>query len=137
MGVLRGIFGAIADRPSLRHPVDRGERNRRTPFDGFAQLASHFASSPLFFLVCLGLVAAWALGFAVGAGATYEQVMGTVLTAVALLLIALLKNSELRSEAAMQEKLDALAIAMLEAIREETREADKVLERAIKIEDEV
>ena len=67
----------------------------------------------------------------------YEQAIGTALTAVTLLLVALLKNAELRSEAAIQSKLDALATGMLEAIRNEGREADPMLERAIGIDEQL
>ena len=133
---LTGLLESLRGRQALRHPVERGEPDRRTRFDAFAERASWFSSSPPFFFLCVALVAAWALGYAFGAGATYEQVMGTALTALALLLIAMLKNAELRSEAAIQAKLDALATAMLEAIREEHLDADRMLERAIRIDEE-
>jgi low affinity Fe/Cu permease len=63
--------------------------------------------------------------------------MGTALTAITLLLVALLKNAELRAEAAVQSKLDALATGMLEAIRNEGQEADPMLERAIRIDEQL
>lgn len=63
--------------------------------------------------------------------------MGTAITAVTLLLVALLKNAELRSEAAIQNKLDALATGMLETIRQEGEHADPMLERAIGIDEEL
>ena len=63
--------------------------------------------------------------------------MGTALTAVTLLLVALLKNAELRAEAAVQSKLDALATGMLEAIRNEGQKADPMLERAIGIDEQL
>jgi low affinity Fe/Cu permease len=93
----------------------------------------------LFFLICVVLVGAWLGGYVFGAGAGYEQAAGTALTATTLLLVALLKNAELRAEAAMQNKLDALATGMLAAIREERRhpEADLMLERAIRIDEEL
>jgi low affinity Fe/Cu permease len=123
---------------SFRHPVERGESNRRGFFDRLAQRASYFSSSPLFFLLCIGLVTAWLAGYAFDAGARYEQALGTALTAVTLLLVALLKNAELRSEAAIQHKLDALATGMLEAIRNEGgQRADPMLERAIGIDEEL
>ena len=96
-----------------------------------------FSSSPAFFAVCLVLVAAWLTGFAFGASTRYEQVMGTALTATTLLLVALLKNAELRSEAAIQKKLDAFATGMPEAIRKEGQDADPMLERAIGIDEQL
>jgi low affinity Fe/Cu permease len=122
---------------SLKHPVDRGEVGRRGRFDSFAQAASYFTSSPVFFAICIVMVLAWAGGYALGASARYEQAVGTLLTAMTLLLVALLKNTELRAEAAIQAKLDALATGMLEGIRSEGERADPMLERAIGIDEEV
>ncbi|HEY4896644.1 MAG TPA: low affinity iron permease family protein [Solirubrobacteraceae bacterium] len=122
---------------SLQHPIERGEQGRRGPFDRLAQRASYFSSSPLFFILCMALVVAWLGGYALGASASYEQATGTALTAITLLLVALLKNAELRAEAAIQSKLDALATGMLEAIREEGQRADPMLERAIGIDEEI
>jgi low affinity Fe/Cu permease len=121
---------------SLKHPVERGEADRRGAFDRVAQRASYFSSSPLFFVLCVALIIAWLAGYVFGASATYEQAMGTALTAVTLLLVALLKNAELRAEAAVQSKLDALATGMLEAIRNEGQ-ADPMLERAIGIDEQL
>jgi low affinity Fe/Cu permease len=122
---------------SLKHPVARGEKDRRGRFDELAQRASHFASSPAFFVFCALLVLAWLGGYAFGASAAYEQATGSAMTATTLLLVALLKNAELRSEHAMQRKLDALATGMLEAIRDEGADADAMLQRAIRIDEKV
>ncbi len=122
---------------SLKHPIERGELNRRGFFDRLAQRASYFSSSPLFFAVCLALIAAWLGGYVFGASDQYEQALGTALTAVTLLLVALLKNAELRAEAAIQNKLDALATGMLEAIRNEGQRADPMLEQAIGIDEQL
>jgi low affinity Fe/Cu permease len=122
---------------SLKHPTERGDPGRRGVFDNLAQRASYFSSSPLFFILCLALVIAWLAGYIFDAGAKYEQALGTALTAVTLLLVALLKNAELRAEAAVQSKLDALATGMLEAIRNEGQKADPMLERAIGLDEEL
>jgi low affinity Fe/Cu permease len=82
-------------------------------------------------------VLAWLGGYVFGASARYEQALGTALTAVTLLLVALLKNAELRSEAAVQSKLDALATGMLEELRDEGQQADPMLERAIRIDEQL
>jgi low affinity Fe/Cu permease len=122
---------------SLKHPVQRGEPGRRGGFDRLAQGASYFSSSPLFFLICLLLVLAWIAGYIFDAGSSYEQALGTALTATTLLLVALLKNAELRAEAAIQSKLDALATGMLEAIRNEGQDADPMLARAIRVDEQL
>ncbi|PZS12854.1 MAG: hypothetical protein DLM64_04290 [Solirubrobacterales bacterium] len=120
---------------SLKHPVARGVPDRRSRFDRIAQRASYFSSSPVFFVFCLALVLAWLGGYVVGAGATYEQATGSALTATTLLLVALLKNAELHAEHAIQIKLDALATAMLETLRNEGDDADSLLERAIGVDE--
>jgi low affinity Fe/Cu permease len=122
---------------SLKHPSERGERDRRGQFDRLAQRVSYFSSSPVFFVMCVALVLAWLGGYVFGASAAYEQAMGTALTATTLLLVALLKNAELRAEHAIQSKLDALATGMLETIRDEGQQADPMLERAIGIDEQV
>jgi low affinity Fe/Cu permease len=122
---------------SLKHPSERGERDRRGQFDRLAQRVSYFSSSPLFFVMCVALVLAWLGGYVFDASTAYEQAMGTALTATTLLLVALLKNAELRAEHAIQSKLDALATGMLETIREEGQQADPMLERAIGIDEQV
>ena len=85
----------------------------------------------------MALVVAWLAGYIVGAGTGYEQAAGSALTATTLLLVALLKNAELRSEHAIQTKLDALATGMLEAIRSEGSDADAMLQRAIRIDEQI
>jgi low affinity Fe/Cu permease len=122
---------------SLKHPIERGEPDQRGLFDRIAQRASYFSSSPLFFFMCVAMVLAWLGGYLFGASAAYEQATGTALTATTLLLVALLKNTELRSEHAVQSKLDALATGMLEELREEGEKADPMLERAIGIDEQL
>ena len=122
---------------SLKHPVARGDKDRRGRFDEFAQRASYFASSPIFFVFCAALVLAWLAGYVVGASAGYEQATGSALTATTLILVALLKNAELRGEHAIQSKLDALATGMLEGMRDEGGDADAMLQRAIRIDEQI
>lgn len=122
---------------SLKHPVSRGEPDRRGRFDQLAQRASYFASSPAFFGLCTVLVLAWLGGFVFGAGSGYQQAAGSALTATTLLLVALLKNAELRAEHAIQTKLDALATGMLESLRDAGDEADPMLQRAIGMDEQV
>lgn len=96
----------------LRHPTDRGEGRGR--FDTTAEIASNLAGSSLFFSACLLIVLVWIVGLVGGlSGATESDLTGTM-SAMTLLLVAVLKNSELRAERAMQLKLDAIATALLE-----------------------
>jgi low affinity Fe/Cu permease len=104
------------DRPRswriLRHPTERGEGRGR--FDATAEIASNLASSSLFFSVCLLIVFIWIVGLVVGLPSATESDLTGTMSAMTLLLVAVLKNSELRAERAMQLKLDAIASALLE-----------------------
>ena len=116
---------------SVKHPVQRGGEGR-SHFDRAAEGASNLTSSPLFFWVCSALIAIWGLAYALGWSQSTRSFLGELLAAVTLALVALLKNAELRSEHAIQYKLDAIAAAMLEARREgDEDEAARDLERAI------
>jgi low affinity Fe/Cu permease len=122
---------------TTRHPSDRGERGRRGRFDRVAEAASNFTSSPAFFAFCALLIALWLATHVLGLSTHWQHLAGDAMGAVTLLLLALLKNSELRSEHAVQSKLDAIAAAMLEQREGKTEEAHDDLERAIGMHDEV
>ncbi|POX55842.1 hypothetical protein C3489_08250 [Streptomyces sp. Ru71] len=120
---------------TFKNPVQRGG-SRRGRFEQFAEYASNFTSSPAFFLFCLLLV-----GFFVAVHAAHLPLellllAGEAMTAVTLLLLALLKNAEMRAEHAVQRKLDAIAAALLEAHREEQGQAFEDLRHAIRMEEE-
>ena len=121
---------------STKHPSDRGEEGR-SPFDRAAEAASNFTSSPVFFALCVVLIAAWALSFALDLGSTAQDLLGYGMAAVSLLLLALLKNSERRAERAIQQKLDAIAAALLHQRTGDDEKADRELERAIGLHDEL
>jgi len=116
---------------SLKHPAD-DERGR---FDQVAESASNFTSSPTFFALCLLVVALWAGSFALGDAA--HLAAGDLMAAVTLILVALLKNAERRSEGAVQQKLDAIAAALLEQRKGNATAAQDDLAEAIGVHDEV
>ncbi len=120
---------------STKHPIERGGR-QRSIFASVAESASNFTSSPAFFAICLALVATWGGGYALGFSDKFHHVSGDGMAAVSLLLLALLKNSELRAEQAIQEKLDAIAAALLEQRRGNSEAAQDDLERAIGMHEE-
>ena len=122
---------------SVKHPVERGETGRRGSFDKAAEAASNFTSSALFFGICLGLVGAWIAVHAVGLADEWQHIAGDAMAALTLLLLALVKNSELRAEHAIQSKLDAIAAALLEQREGKTEEAHRDLQRAIGMHEEV
>ncbi len=133
---------------TLEHPADRTERRRRrrpesqrrSPFDRFAQRASFLASSAFFFVVCALLVLAWALGLAFGASDRAEAALAGLMSAVTLMLVAVVKNSELRAERAVQKKLDAIAASLLEDRRGDggdPADAERQLEHSIGLHEEI
>jgi low affinity Fe/Cu permease len=79
-------------------------------FDRFAEAASEFASHAAFFLGCVLLVIVWIPSyFVLGNLNTWQLVINTATTIVTFLLVALLQNSQRRSDVAVHAKLDAIA----------------------------
>ena len=122
--------------PTVKHPTERGEGRGR--FDRAAESVSYLASSGVFFTICLVIFAVWLVGLVVGfAGGTENALVGSM-TALTLLLVALLKNSELRAERAMQLKLDAILAAMINDQRSGLdEEAKSDLEDAVRLHEEL
>ncbi|MER5472952.1 low affinity iron permease family protein [Streptomyces sp. NPDC002935] len=120
---------------TLQHPADRGG-DERGGFERFAESASRFTSSPAFFAFCVGLVSLTVAVHIAGLAGEWLLLAGDAMTAVTLLLLALLKNSELRSERAIQRKLDAIAAALLEAREGAPGRAHEDLRKVIRMEDE-
>ncbi|HEX8647866.1 MAG TPA: low affinity iron permease family protein [Thermoleophilaceae bacterium] len=121
---------------STKHPTERGGEGH-SAFDTFSERASNLTSSPFFFAFCVLLIAAWVASYVFDAGSTLQHILEASISSVTLFLLALLKNSELRAEQAIQEKLDAIAAAMLEQEEGEAREAREHLRHAIGRHDEV
>ncbi|MEU2433769.1 low affinity iron permease family protein [Streptomyces sp. NPDC007861] len=121
---------------TIQHPADRGG-DKRGPFERLAEAASAFTSSPLFFVLCLALVAGVVVVHVAGFALKWQVFAGECMTAVTLLLLALLKNSELRAERAVQRKLDAIAAALLEAQEGGPGRAHDDLKAAIRMEEEI
>ena len=120
---------------TIEHPADRGgdERGR---FERFAESASKFTSSPVFFVFCLALVSLTVALHVAGVEVTWLLFAGESMTAVTLMLLALLKNSELRADRAIQRKLDAIAADLLEA-QDAPGKAHENLKDVIRLEDEI
>lgn len=81
-----------------------------TVFDRFAEAASEFASHAAFFIGCALVVLLWLPSYFLFRSLnTWQLIINTLTTIITFLLVALLQNSQRRSEQAVQEKLDALA----------------------------
>jgi hypothetical protein len=129
-------LGATRLGRSLEHPADRID-DRRGPFDQFAERASFLASSPVFFLFCALIIAGWATGLILGASDRFEAAAAGLMSAVTLILVAVLKNAELRTERALQTKLDAIASSLLEDRRGHRGDAEAQLEQSIGVHEEI
>jgi low affinity Fe/Cu permease len=111
-------------------------------FDRFASAASDLASRAWFFAFCVLLVLLWAPSyFLIGTVDTWQLIINTMTTIVTFLMVALLQNSQTRADAAVQDKLNALAAALaglMDAESGESRElqkATKELRQAVGLED--
>ncbi|MER5941643.1 low affinity iron permease family protein [Streptomyces sp. NPDC001928] len=118
---------------AVRHPVERSGGR----FNRLSEAAAHFTSSPPFYAICLALVAFFIAVHVAGLGEHWQFLAGDMMTAVTLLLLALLKNSEQRAEHAIQKKLDAIAAALLEEREGKTGKATEELRKTIGMDEEV
>jgi hypothetical protein len=79
-------------------------------FDRFADGVSRFTSRAWFFALCVLIVVLWAPSFfLVGTIDTWQLIINTLTTIVTFLLVALLQNTQKRSDDAVQQKLNAIA----------------------------
>jgi low affinity Fe/Cu permease len=82
-------------------------------FERLAEYGSFLASSPFIFVLCVLVILVWAAGLVAGASDRFETAIAGFVSVLTLVLVALLKNAELRSELAIQRKLDAIASSLL------------------------
>ncbi|MFF4382636.1 low affinity iron permease family protein [Kitasatospora sp. NPDC001547] len=129
----------------IRHPSERS-RSGKGRFERLAEAASNLTSAPAFYALCVLLVVAFYAVHAAGLSVSWQILVGDTMTALNLLLLALLKNTERRAEHAVQRKLDAIAVALLRQIdgqvpkgarTEETERVRAELDQAIGMEEEV
>ena len=79
-------------------------------FDRFATHASKIVSRAAFFGFCVLLVLVWAPSIVVlHSISVWQLIINTITTIITFLLVALLQNSQERSDRAVQDKLNALA----------------------------
>ncbi|MFJ8431331.1 low affinity iron permease family protein [Kitasatospora sp. NPDC094019] len=120
---------------TFQHPARKGTEGRRGRFERFAELSSNFTSSPVFAVLCLGLVVAFFAVHLAGLPIEWQILVGDSMAAVTLLLLAMLKNAERRAEHAVQRKLDAIARALLEQQEGEPGQAHEDLRAAVRMEE--
>jgi low affinity Fe/Cu permease len=81
-------------------------------FDRFAGVASKVVSRAPFFCACVILVLVWFPTLFIFAVNTSQLIINTITTIITFLLVALLQNSQTRSDDALQQKLNAIADAL-------------------------
>ena len=89
-----------------------------TRFDRFANAATRVVSRAWFFAFCVLLVLIWAPTFFVfGSADTWQLIINTTTTIITFLMVALLQNSQSRSDQAVQHKLNAIADGLADLMR--------------------
>src|SRR6266550_288432 len=79
-------------------------------FDRFAGYAAHVASRAMFFAFCVLLIVVWAPSILIIKDVdTWQLIINTATTIITFLMVALLQNSQTRSDQAVQHKLNAIA----------------------------
>lgn len=86
---------------------------RPSPFDKFASGAARFASKAWFFALCVALVVTWAPSYVLFDDPdTWQLVINTSTTIVTFLMVALLQNTQQRTDDAMHRKINAVALGL-------------------------
>jgi len=78
-------------------------------FDRFATAVAARVAEAWFFIACMLMVVIWAPTFAFLNIDTWQLIINTATTIVTFLLVALLQNTQKRSDDALQQKLNAIA----------------------------
>jgi low affinity Fe/Cu permease len=106
-------------------------------FDRFADGSSKFVSRAWFFAFCVLLVVVWAPSIAIFRSiSVWQLIINTVTTIITFLLVALLQNTQERSNNAIQAKLNAIADALSDQMKKDglTKDAAQ-LRAAVGLED--
>ena len=109
-----------------------------TLFARFSEATYERVSGPGFFVVCVAIVAAWAVSFPLFSSAkSWQVVIHTVGSVLTLLLLVLLENASKRAEEASQEKLNVLAEALSDLMESQAQHDPKLTESVRKLRDAV
>ena len=99
----------------MPHPHDR-----RSRFDHFAERMARATSDAPFFILCAVFVVVWFPSLFIVSVDASQFFVQTVTAIVTFLLVALLQNSQKRNEEALHLKLNAIAEAVADLMRERT-----------------
>ena len=112
--------GRPAESPVMLPSQVRGQLSL---FDRFATRADSLVSRAVFFAFCVLLVLVWAPSFLLIDNIdTWQLIINTVTTIVTFLLVALLQNTQKRSDDAIQHKLNAIADGLADLMAQLSRE---------------
>jgi low affinity Fe/Cu permease len=117
--------------------LPREGQDKPTIFDRFADKVNAFSSKAWFFAFCVLMCVVWAPSyFLVGDIDTWQLLINTPTTVITFLLVALQQNAQTRSDAAIQQKLNAMAAALLPMLYDIDEEgAVRELRAAVGLED--
>ena len=102
---------------------DREQDDGRSWFEKLVEHAQQLVSRAPFFLICVGIITAWAVSFPLFTEVkTWMGVIHTVSSVLSLLLLVLLENSGRRAEEAAQEKLNVLAEGLSDLMESRARD---------------
>jgi hypothetical protein len=87
-------------------------------FDRFAGAASTVASRAPFFAFCVLLIVVWVPSIAFLSLDTWQLIINTATTIITFLMVALLQNSQTRTDQATQHKLNAIADGLADLMTE-------------------
>jgi low affinity Fe/Cu permease len=95
-------------------------------FDRFAGYTSDILGRAVFFTFCVALVVLWAptIFLLHGNVDTWQLIINTVTTIITFLMVALLQNSQTRSDHALQHKLNAIAKGLADLMAFEINKND-------------
>lgn len=111
------------DRPPL---MPSEVSSRVGLFDRFAGHAADLAGRAAFFSFCVLLIVVWAPTiFVFKTVDTWQLIINTVTTIITFLMVALLQNSQTRSDHAIQHKLNAIADALADLMQYQTKQGDQ------------
>ena len=122
-----------ASKPAMPSDVD----SQVGWFDGFADMASRIVSRAWFFAFCLLLVVVWAPSISLlHSVSIWQLIINTVTTIITFLLVALLQNTQERSNNAVQGKLNAIADSLADLMQAQGLDKDAAeLRSAVGLED--
>jgi low affinity Fe/Cu permease len=127
------VRNSSASKPAMPSDVDSDVGW----FDRFADTASKIVSRAWFFAFCLLLVVVWAPSiYLLHSVSIWQLIINTVTTIITFLLVALLQNTQERSNNAIQGKLNAIADSLADLMQAQGLSKDAAeLRSAVGLED--